>query len=234
MACFRPFPPGTAVYAFSTFRSPEPGPMAVAIFWAIVAAFALLAFLIHRRRDPVQRSREASGTARLLAGAAAAALVLAGSYGPYGLFRVVPFASPADVEAVAGVEWHETPAVQAISVAPADAFEAQVEAETFKWCTFCHNMQPGGEQHKVGPNLYNILGQKAGTVPGFGYSDAMKRAREDGLLWTEANIAAYVANPQAFMPGTSMIISSGPIPDPAVQAAVVNILKRQTRPFHIE
>jgi cytochrome c2 len=67
-------------------------------------------------------------------------------------------------------------------------------------------------------------------VPGFGYSAAMRRVRDKGLVWTDETKAAYVADPQAWMPGTSMIISSGPIPDPRVQAAVVNILKRETAP----
>ncbi|WP_448581465.1 cytochrome b/b6 domain-containing protein [Thermaurantiacus sp.] len=234
------FPPGhgafaflgfsSTVYAFATFRSPEPGPVAVAVFWALAAGWALLAWAVHRNRPPVPRSRTVSPFARGLAAAGAVALLSFGAWGPYGMFRVTPFAAPADVAAVDGVEWHTKPAVTELAIRPADDFERQVEAETFKWCTFCHNMQPGGGQHKVGPNLYNIMGQRAGTVPGFGYSDAMRRARESGLVWTEETLAAYIADPQAWMPGTSMIVSSGPIPDPKVQAAVVNLLKRATAP----
>jgi cytochrome c2/cytochrome b561 len=234
------FPPGhgafaflgfsSTVYAFATFRSPDPGPMAVAIFWAIAAGWAVLAWAIHRNRPPVARSRTVTPLAGALAGAGAVALLLFGAWGPYGMFRVTPFAAPADVAVVDGIEWHARPALAALEIAPADDFEAAVEAETFKWCRFCHNMQPGGEQHKVGPNLHNIMGQRAGTVPGFGYSAAMRRARDEGLVWTDETMAAYIADPQAFMPGTSMIVSSGPIPDPRVQAAVVNILKRETAP----
>ncbi len=236
----RAFPPGhgafallglsSTVYAFSTFRGPGPGPVAVGIFLAVVLAWALLARWLAGRRGLVPRSREASGAARRLAGLGAAGLLVAGAFGPYALFRVVPFEGEADVAAADGAEWHAAPAVARLGVAPADAFEAKVEADTFKWCSFCHNMQPGGEQHKIGPNLYNILGQRAGTVPGFPYSDAMEARRDAGLVWSEAAIAAYIADPQTYMPGTSMIISSGPIPDPKVQAAVVNILKRKTAP----
>ncbi len=234
------FPPGhgafaflgltSTVYAFATFRSPDPGPMAVAIFWAIAAGWGLLTFFIHRTRAPVQRTAAASPLARGLSAVAALLLVIAGAYGPYGLFKVVPFASKADVAVEDGREWHAAPAITGLAAKPADDFEREVEARTFKWCTFCHNMQPGGDQHKVGPNLYNIIGQKAGTVPGFGYSAAMGRARDGGLVWTEEAIARYIADPQAKMPGTSMIISSGPIPDPREQAAIVNILKRKTTP----
>ncbi|WP_448586590.1 c-type cytochrome [Thermaurantiacus sp.] len=234
------FPPGhgafavlgfsSTVYAFATFRSPEPGPVAVVSFWALLIGWAVLAWVLHRNRLPAPRSRTASPRARGLATAGAVALLGFGAWGPYGLFRVTPFAAPADVEARNGVEWHEKPAVARLAIRPADAFERQVEAETFKWCVFCHDMQPGGEQHKIGPNLYNIVGQRAGTVPGFGYSGAMRRAREQGLVWTEEALAAYIADPQGWMPGTSMIISSGPIPDPKVQAAVINLLKRATAP----
>lgn len=234
------FPPGhgafaffgfsATVYAFATFRSPNPGPIAVAIFWALAAGWAVLAWAIHGNRPLVPRSRAVSPLARTLAATGALALLGFGAWGPYGLFRVTPFAAPADVAAVGGIEWHETPALARLEIRPADEFEAAVEAETFKWCTFCHNMQPGSTQHKVGPNLYNIMGQRAGTVPGFGYSEAMRKARDDGLVWTDETVAAYIADPQRWMPGTSMVVSSGPIPDPKVQAAVVNLLKRATAP----
>ncbi|MFQ3595074.1 MAG: hypothetical protein SNJ63_03045 [Sphingomonadaceae bacterium] len=234
------FPPGhgafaflglsSTVYAFATFRSPDPGPVAVGILWALAAAIAGIAFLLHRGKAVPPRSRQVSPAARAVSALAALALVALGASGPWLLFRVSPFSGAADVAAVEGVDWHTTPAVATPEIAPADAFERQVEAETFKWCRFCHNLQPGGDQHKIGPNLYNIMGQRAGTVPGFAYSEAMRAAREGGLVWTEEAMAAYIADPQRNMPGTTMIISSGPIPDPKVQAAIINILKRETAP----
>lgn len=234
------FPPGhgafaflgfsSTVYAFATFRAPEPGPVAVAVFWALAAGWALAAWALHRNRAPVPRSRAVSPLARAVAALGAVLLLGFGAWGPYGMFRVTPFAAPADVVAEGGVEWHVRPAVALAPLPPPDAFERQVEAETFKWCRFCHNMQPGGDQHKVGPNLHNIMGQRAGTVPGFGYSDAMRAARDRGLVWTDETLAAYIADPQRWMPGTTMIVSSGPIPDPKVQAAVVRLLKRATAP----
>ena len=235
------FPPGhgafaflglsSTVFAFATFRSPDPGPMAVAIFWGIAASWFVLTWALHRSRRSVQRNAAISPLARGMSAAGALALVAIGSYGPHALFKVVPFASEADVAVANGVEWHATPAIADLRAQPVADFEREVEERTFKWCSFCHNMQPGGEQHKVGPNLYNIIGQKAGTVPGFGYSDAMGKARDGGLVWSEEAIARYIADPQAAMPGTSMIISSGPIPDRKEQAAVINILKRKTIPI---
>lgn len=234
------FPPGhgafavlamaVTVYAFATFRGPEPGPRAVAVYAAALGLVWLVTSFLHGGRATVRRSQRASGLAGALAATGALGLVALGAWGPHAMFKVTPFSRPETVAVADGVEWHTQPAVAYGYIAPADEFERKVEAETFKWCRFCHNFQPGGDQHKVGPNLYLIFGQRVGGVPGFGYSEAMERARAQGMVWTEENMAAYVANPGKFLPGTSMIISSGPIPDPRVQAAVINILKRETAP----
>ena len=37
-------------------------------------------------------------------------------------------------------------------------------------CALCHNIAAGAE-HKTGPNLYGIVGQKSGTVRGYEYTD---------------------------------------------------------------
>ncbi|MCS6987570.1 MAG: hypothetical protein NZM40_09130 [Sphingomonadaceae bacterium] len=234
------FPPGhgafallglsSTVHAFATFRSPEPGPWAVAALWALVLAVGGLAWRWHRGRPAPSMARVASPSVRWAAGAGVAALVALGAAGPWALFRVSPVSGPADVAARDGVTWHVRPAVPRLPVSPPDAFERRVDAEVFKWCRFCHELKPGRGAHKVGPNLYNIMGQRAGTVPGFAYSDAMRQARARGLVWTEEAIAAYVADPQKFLPGTTMIVSSGPITDVRVQRAILNILKRETQP----
>ena len=52
---------------------------------------------------------------------------------------------------------------------------------------------------RVGPNLYGVVGRKAGTEPGFRYGKSLKAAGEKGLVWTEAEIATYVKDPTAFL-----------------------------------
>jgi cytochrome c2 len=120
--------------------------------------------------------------------------------------------------------------VTKVTIAPSTPFEEKVRDETYKWCGFCHNLtkEDRGKAPKVGPNLWGIFGQKAATVPNFHYSEALATARDRGLVWNDQTIAQYVADPHKFVPGTTMIISSGPIPDPKVQAAIVNLLKRDT------
>jgi cytochrome c2 len=114
-----------------------------------------------------------------------------------------------------------------IAATPPTPFEDKVKAETYKWCRFCHTVEKNGP-HLVGPNLYHIFGQRAGTVPNFTYSTALSDAGRKGLVWTDERIAWFIADPQKHLPGTSMIVSSGPIPDPEVQKAVVNLLRRDT------
>lgn len=224
------FPPGygvmsflgfsVTVYAFATFRSPAPGPRAVATFWAICAGVALIGWLIHRKRTMVDRGAT-PGWARVVAPIGVIAIVATGAYGPHALFRVTPWPM---TEIVKG---GPRQMVMTVALPPETDYERTVGQETYKWCRFCHTVKKG-EKPLVGPNLYAIWGQRAGTSPGFAYSAAMQKARERGLIWNDKTISDYIEHPDVFMPGTAMIISSGPVSDPKKRAAVVNILKRET------
>ncbi len=68
----------------------------------------------------------------------------------------------------------------------------------FKKCKACHTIKEGGK-NKIGPNLFAIGGRTAGTVPKYKYSKSYVTAGEKGLVWTEANIVAYLADPKAFI-----------------------------------
>ena len=51
------------------------------------------------------------------------------------------------------------------------------------------------------PSLRGVVGRKSGSVDGFHYSDAMKRAN---LTWDEANLRDYLKDPQAKVKGNRM------------------------------
>jgi len=80
------------------------------------------------------------------------------------------------------------------------AGDAAKGEETFKKnCFVCHSLE---DKVKVGPSLHGVVGRKAGTYPGFAYSDANKNS---GLTWDEATLEVYLTDPKAKVPGTKMI-----------------------------
>lgn len=78
--------------------------------------------------------------------------------------------------------------------------DAERGGKIFVQCRACHAVEEG--QNRVGPHLYNIVGRAAGSVEGFRYSKANAKA---DIIWTEDALFAYLENPRAYMPGTSMV-----------------------------
>ena len=71
---------------------------------------------------------------------------------------------------------------------------------TFRVCKTCHQIGENARNF-VGPELNGLIGRKAGTVPGYNYSDANKNS---GLTWDEAALTKYLHNPREVVPGTKM------------------------------
>jgi cytochrome c len=71
-------------------------------------------------------------------------------------------------------------------------------------CIACHSFDPTAKSPGFGPNLFGVVGRKAGAVPDFAYSRAMKGAN---ITWTEQNLDAFLAAPQKFIPGNRMPFS---------------------------
>ena len=90
------------------------------------------------------------------------------------------------------------PLPQLLAKADAKKGEAQVKA-----CAACHSFDKGGA-NKIGPNLYGVVDRPKGSVAGFGYSAAMKDAGAKGAKWDYAMLDAFINNPKAAVPGTSM------------------------------
>lgn len=94
-------------------------------------------------------------------------------------------------------------ATMALGATVVVAQDADNGAEVFKRCRACHDVGPTAK-NKVGPVLNGIVGRKAGTIDGFNYSDANKKAGAEGWVWTEEKMMEYLLNPRAAMPGNKM------------------------------
>ena len=91
--------------------------------------------------------------------------------------------------------------------------------QIFRSCAACHSLESG--EHRTGPSLAGILGRHAGTVEGFTrYSPALERAK---VSWTEQTLDAWVADPQAVIPGNSMTFPG--IRDEQARADLIAYLK---------
>jgi cytochrome c len=88
------------------------------------------------------------------------------------------------------------------------AFAAQAQAagnaangkDVFTRCAICHSSTKGAP-NQIGPNLFGLIGRKAGSKPDYNYSSAMKSF---GKVWTPQLLDVYLTHPQAVVAGTKM------------------------------
>lgn len=95
---------------------------------------------------------------------------------------------------------------------------AVAEPAAFAMCKACHSVEPG--KNGIGPSLAGIWGEKAGAVPGFDFSDAMKSS---GLVWNQSGLDRYLADPRGVVPGTKMAF--GGMKDAAKRREVIDYIK---------
>lgn len=103
-----------------------------------------------------------------------------------------------------------------VGAGPAAA-QAPEGRQLFAQCAACHATDAS---HGAGPGLQGVFGRISGTRAGFRYSPAMKRAR---VRWDDANLDAFLADPQKAVAGTLMPYSG--LPSAADRAAVIAYLK---------
>ena len=83
------------------------------------------------------------------------------------------------------------------ALAAGDAAKGEAD---FKKCKACHmivaddgtEIQKGG---KTGPNLYGVVGRQVAGVADFKYGDSIAAVGAKGVIWDEALLVAYVADP---------------------------------------
>jgi cytochrome c len=83
--------------------------------------------------------------------------------------------------------------------------EATSEQQVFNnACRTCHTLKEG--DNRQGPNLHKIIGRKAGSLPDYNYSSAMKGA---GFVWDEEKLEHFITSPDEVVPGNNMKPYSG-------------------------
>jgi len=82
----------------------------------------------------------------------------------------------------------------------ANAQDLAAGEQSFRKCLPCHSIGEDAK-HKIGPVMNGLDGRKSGTIDGYNYSEANKKAE---IAWNEASFKEYIANPMARIPGTKM------------------------------
>ncbi len=83
-------------------------------------------------------------------------------------------------------------------------------------CLACHALA----YDRVGPRHCGLFGRRAGSVPQFSYSPAMKKS---GIVWNDKTLDRFLTQPLKMVPGTAMTYDG--VADPKERADLIAYLK---------
>ena len=115
----------------------------------------------------------------------------------------------------------------ATMVAAAPAFaagDAAAGEKVFKshLCFACHKFEAG--KNGVGPSLHGVFCNKAGSAPGYEYSDGLKAS---GIVWTPENLDKWVQGPQAVVKDAKMMLAK-PVSDPKEREDLIAYIQQES------
>lgn len=142
-----------------------------------------------------------------------------GSGAPAPEGTMTPDATPATEAVAESTQATAAPAGETATTASAVtpvAAAAQPPA-AFAVCAACHS--PAKGMNGVGPSLYGIVGTKAGDVPGYAFSSALKAS---GIVWNRDTLDTWLQGPMKMVPGTKMVIA---VPDAAQRKQIIDFLE---------
>jgi cytochrome c len=87
-------------------------------------------------------------------------------------------------------------------------------------CRECHSFVK--DDNRLGPSLYGVVGRKAGTEPGYAFTQSMK---DSGITWDVATLDKWIAHPGSVVPGNGMSPPYSGIDDPAIRKRVIEFLQ---------
>lgn len=111
-------------------------------------------------------------------------------------------------------------AMTSVAAAQATKGDPQAGEAVYSRCLACHALA----YDRTGPRHCGLLGRRAGSVPGFDYSAAMKRAN---LVWDRNSLDRFLADPLKTVPGTSMGYDG--VKDPRERADLIAYLEQAGR-----
>ncbi len=84
---------------------------------------------------------------------------------------------------------------------PLSAYAGDRGAEIFRACVACHTLTPD-QGNKAGPTLSGIFGRRIATLPGYNFSEPLKKL---DIVWTPETVSKlFEIGPAAYTPGTKM------------------------------
>jgi cytochrome c len=106
---------------------------------------------------------------------------------------------------------------------PLAAYAGDRGAEIYRACIACHTLSPD-EGNRAGPTLAGIFGRRIATLPGYNFSDALKKL---DIVWTPETVSKlFEVGPNAYTPGTKMPEQT--IGSAQDRAALMEFLKKTT------
>jgi cytochrome c len=107
-----------------------------------------------------------------------------------------------------------------VLLGPAALADEDLEITFNDHCRECHSFLK--DDNRLGPSLYGVVGRKAGTEPGYAYTESMK---DSGVVWTPETLDKWIADPGAVIPGNGMSPPYSGITDAAIRQRIVAFLK---------
>lgn len=97
------------------------------------------------------------------------------------------------------------------------------ERQFLRKCSVCHTLTPDGGR-KAGPSLHGLFGRRAGTYPGYEYSEALNGS---DVIWSDVSVdKLFELGPDHYTPGSKMPMQQ--IAKPEDRADLIAYLKEAT------
>jgi cytochrome c len=107
---------------------------------------------------------------------------------------------------------------------PLAAYAGDPGADVFRGCVACHTLS-NDQSNRAGPTLSGIFGRKIATLPGYNFSESLKKLE---IVWTPETMSKlFELGPEAYTPGTKM--PEQRIGSPEDRAALIRFLEAATQ-----